>query len=425
MATDFEIYFCPVCGKKYKVKSGLGRIKCSSCKDVFLTKKSLTFLHTADLHLGRTLCDVALIDDQKYILRQIIDIVKEKAIDGVIIAGDIYDRPDPGEKAMSLFGDFLAELAKLKIKVFIIKGNHDSEERLDYGSALFETNKIFISAKYNGTLEKHTMKDGDGELDIYLLPYIKLSQIKKCHPEENIKSYDDALRVVLSKAGIDPGKRNILVAHQFVTGRSSVPVMSGSEGIAAKNVSPSEMIGADAFGAFDYVALGHIHASQSVDRYEIRYAGSPIKYSFSDEDRTKSVTLVTAGRKGDFVIETVPLKPLRDLRHIKGEMSVLLRKENKTDNKDYIYVTLTDEETQPDAIGIFRQTYPYTVRLDYDNAHTKERKSINTDTKVRNKSFGELVTEFYEAAYGYRISNDEMKVMEEIAREAGAIDEAG
>lgn len=425
MATDFEIYFCPKCGKKYRVKSGLGKIKCSGCKDVFLKKKSLTFLHTADLHLGRSLCDMELIDDQRYILRQIVNIVKEKGIDGVIIGGDVYDRAVPGEAAVKLLSDFLAELAKLKVKVFMISGNHDSEERLDYGSSLFESNRIFISAKYNGTLEKHTMKDGDGELNVYLLPFIKASQVKRFYPEENINSYDDAVRVVLSKAGIDKSKRNILVAHQFVTGRRTRPVMSGSEGIAARSVGTVEMVGADAFEAFDYVALGHIHSAQSVDRYEIRYAGSPLKYSLSEVNSSKSVTLLTTGRKGAITIETIPLKPLRDLRHIKGEIAVLLRKENITDPNDYIYVTLTDEEIRPDAIGIFRQSYPYTVRLDYDNSHTREPENSIIDTGAGDKTFEELVKEFYAAMYGNEITDDEMKVMEEVAREAGVINEAG
>jgi exonuclease SbcD len=366
-----------------------------------------------------------LIDDQRYILRQIINIVKEREIDGIIVAGDIYDRAVPSEAAMRLMNDFLDEIAKLKVRAFIISGNHDSDERLDYGSNLFESSRIFISARYNGTLTRYTLNDGDGELDIWLLPFVKASQVRRYFPDEEINSYDDAVRVVLANAGIDPKKRNILVAHQFVTGRGSAPIMSGSESIAAQSVGTVEQVSANLFDAFDYVALGHIHSSQAVERYEIRYAGSPLKYSLSEVNSNKSVTLITAGKKGGFEIETVPLKPLRDLRHIKGEMSVLLRRENIINPNDYIYVTLTDEEIQPDAINIFRQAYPYTVRLDYNNSHTKELENTDIDIRIRNKTFDELVTDFYSAMYGCDISNDEMKVMKEIAREAGVINEAG
>ena len=425
MSTEFEIYRCPRCGKKYKVKSGLGRIKCSACKDVYLLKKNLTFVHMADLHLGRNLCEMDLIDDQRYILRQIVNIVKEKEADGVIIAGDVYDKAVPSEAATRLLSDFLDELARLKVKTFIISGNHDSDERLGYGSNLFESNKIFISAKYNGTLMKHTMNDGNGELDIWLLPFVKASQVKRFYPDEEINSYDDAVRVVIDKAGIDPERRNMLIAHQFVTGRGSAPKMSGSESIATRSVGAVELVGVDIFSAFDYVALGHIHSSQSVERYEVRYAGSPLKYSLSEVNSNKSVTLVTAGKKGSFKIETVPLRPLRDLRHIRGEMSVLLKKENIMSPNDYLYVTLTDEEVRPDAIGIFRQSYPYTVRLDYDNSHTKELEKNDVDIRIRNKTFDELVTDFYSEIYGCEISDDEMKVMKDIAKEAGVINEAG
>ena len=209
----------------------------------------------ADLHLGRNLCEMDLIDDQRYILRQIVNIVKEKEADGVIIAGDVYDKAVPSEAATRLLSDFLDELARLKVKTFIISGNHDSDERLGYGSNLFESNKIFISAKYNGTLMKHTMNDGNGELDIWLLPFVKASQVKRFYPDEEINSYDDAVRVVIDKAGIDPERRNMLIAHQFVTGRGSAPKMSGSESIATRSVGAVELVGVDIFSAFDYVAL--------------------------------------------------------------------------------------------------------------------------------------------------------------------------
>lgn len=384
----------------------------------------MKFLHLGDLHLGKSLGDFDLIRDQKFILDQILEIVKNQSIDGVLIAGDVYDRAVPSEAATKLLDYFLSSLAEAGIMTFVISGNHDSDERLNYGSDLFEKNRIYISAKYEGTLYKKTVTDDYGEIDIYLLPFVKASQVKHFLPDARIENYDDAVRAVLEQAGIDRSRRNVIVAHQFVTGSSEDPVISGSEGVGVQSVGLVEKIGYDCFRDFDYVALGHIHSPQKIGREEVRYSGSPLKYSLSEVANDKSVPVITMEEKGKTSIELIPLEPVRDMRHIKGELKQLLKKENVTDTEDFIYATLTDEDIVNDAMGIFQQIYPNTVKIDYDNSHTKELEQVDISKIAENRSFEELITDFYSKIYGCEISEEEMDIMRMVAREAGVMDEA-
>ncbi len=383
----------------------------------------MKFLHLGDLHLGKSLGDFDLIKDQKYILDQILEIINREAVDGVLIAGDVYDKSVPSEAATNLLDYFLCSLSGLGVNTFMISGNHDSDDRLNYGSNLFEKNQIYISSIYNGTIYKHTAEDEYGELDIYLLPFVKASQVRHFFPEAEINSYDDAVRVIIENAGIDTERRNIIVAHQFVTGKSEDPALGGSEGAGTQSVGLIEKIGYDCFDAFDYVALGHIHSPQRVGRDEVRYSGSPLKYSLSEVNNKKSVPIITLGKKGEVYIELVPLKPMRDMRHIKGEMKNLLDKGNVSDTEDFIYVTLTDEDIINNAMGIFQQIYPNTVKIDYDNSHTREIEQVDISKIAENKSFSELIGDFYKLMYGCEISEEEMDYMRRAAREAGVIDE--
>ena len=383
----------------------------------------MKFLHLGDLHLGKSLGDFDLIRDQKYILDQILEIIKNKTIDGVLIAGDVYDKAVPSEAAMNLLDYFLCSLSKSGVKTFMISGNHDSDDRLNYGSDLFEANQIYISAKYDGMLYRQTVKDVHGEADIYLLPFVKASQVKHFFPDAEIGSYDDAVRVILEHAGVDRSRRNIIVAHQFVTGRSEDPSLGGSEGAGAQSVGLVEKIGYDCFDAFDYVALGHIHSPQKVGREEVRYAGSPLKYSLSEVNNEKSVPVITLGEKGNVSLELIPLRPMRDVRHIKGPMKMLLNQTNVKDPDDFIYVTLTDEDTINDAMGIFQQVYPNTVKIDYDNSHTRAIEQVDISSIAENKSFSELIGDFYRLMYQCEMSEEEMKYMKIAAQEAGVIDE--
>lgn len=383
----------------------------------------MKLLHIGDLHLGKSLGDFDLIRDQKYILDQMLGIIKEQSVDGVLIAGDVYDKAVPSEAAMNLLDYFLSSLSRSGVSTFMISGNHDSDDRLNYGSDLFAANQIYIASKYDGTLYRRTVKDAHGEADIYLLPFVKASQVKHFFPDEEIGSYDDAVRVILAHAGIDPNRRNMIVAHQFVTGRSEDPSLGGSESVGTQSVGLVEKIGYDCFDAFDYAALGHIHSPQKVGREEVRYAGSPLKYSLSEVNNTKSVPIITLGEKGDVSLELIPLRPMRDLRHIKGPMKKLLDKTNITDPDDFIYVTLTDEDTVNDAMGIFQQVYPNTVKIDYDNSHTRAIEQVDISSIAENKSFSELIGDFYKLMYHCEMSEEEMKYMKMAAQEAGIIDE--
>lgn len=384
----------------------------------------MKFIHLGDLHIGKLLGEFNLIEDQRFILDQILDVVEKQSVDAVLIAGDVYDKSIPSEEAVSLLDYFICKLANKKIKTFVISGNHDSDERLHFGSSLFEANGLYISAKYEGSLYRQELMDEYGKINVYLLPFVKASQVRHFFPEEEIDSYDKAVRTVLDHAKINWEERNILAAHQFVAGKGGDPVLGGSESAAVQQVGLVEKIGADCFRDFDYVALGHIHSPQKVGREEIRYAGSPLKYSLSEVNNDKSFPVVTLRAKGEVSIELVKLKPLRDMRHLKGRMEQLLDKNNRKSPDDFIYVTLTDEEIINDAMGIFQQYYPNTIKIDYDNDHTREIEQVDISQITEEKSFSELFSDFYHFMYGCEISEDEKKVMDEVAREAGVMDEA-
>lgn len=384
----------------------------------------MKLLHVGDLHLGKSLGDFDLTEDQEYLLNQLLDIVDDQSVDAVLIAGDVYDKAIPSEAATRMLDYFLSNLAKKNVYVYMVSGNHDSDERLNYGSDLFETNHIFISTKYNGNLYKQVLKVGEEEADIYLLPFVKASQVRHFLPEVKIESYDDAVRAILDKTDIDDSRNNILVAHQFVMGKSEEPVLSGSESLGTQSVGTVEKIGYDCFDQFDYVALGHIHSPQQVGRKEVRYSGSPLKYSLSEVNNDKSVSLVTVSGKGKVEIELLPIKPMRNMRHLKGKIKDLLDKANVTAPEDFIYATLTDEEIVSDAMGIFQQVYPNTIKIDYDNSHTREIEQVDISKIAENRSFAELISDFYRQMYSCEISEEEMDVMRIVAREAGVLHEA-
>ncbi len=385
----------------------------------------MKFLHLGDLHLGKTLFDFDLVEDQRYILDQILCIAEKESVDGVLIAGDVYDKSVPSEAATKLLDYLLMKLAQKEIKVFMVSGNHDSDDRLNYGSTLFASNQIFISAVFDGTLHRQSFAEEDTKINIYMLPFVKASQVRHYFPDEKIESYDDAVQTIIRNTDINKSNKNILVAHQFVSGKGEDPALAGSESVGTQSVGLVEKIGYDCFNDFDYVALGHIHSPQKVGREEIRYAGSPLKYSLSEANNEKSVSLITVSAEERVKIELVPLKPMRNVRHIKGTLKELLDKKNVKAPEDFIYATLTDEDIINDAMGIFQQVYPNTVRIDYDNSHTREIEQVDISKIAENKSFPELIGDFYRLMYGCEITEEEMDVMRTAAREAGVINEAG
>ena len=384
----------------------------------------MKLLHLGDLHLGKSLGEFDLIEDQKYILNQILDLIVQESVDAVLIAGDVYDKSIPSEAATRLLDTFLSQLAAKNVKTFVISGNHDSDDRLNYGSKLFVSNQIYISAVYDGHLNQYVINDGETEVHVYLLPFVKASQVKHYFPEAEIATYEDAVRVIIDTADINKEKCNVLVAHQFVAGKGEDPALGGSEGAGTQSVGLVEKIGYNCFDKFDYVALGHIHSPQRVGRDEVRYSGSPLKYSLSEVNNEKSVPVITISGKKDISIDLFPLKPMRNMRHIKGKMEDLLNKANVKSPEDFIYATLTDEDIINDAMGIFQQTYPNTVKIDYDNSHTREIEQVDISKIAQNKSFSELISDFYRLMYQCEISDEEMDIMRMVAREAGVIHEA-
>lgn len=384
----------------------------------------MRFIHLGDLHIGKTLGEFSLIEDQKYMLDQILGIIREKDVDAVLVAGDVYDRALPSEAAVGLLDYFISSLAENGTETFIISGNHDSEDRLSYGRQLFSGKGIHIASGFRGELEQYKLEDEYGSLNVCLLPFVKASQVRYYYPEEEIATYDDAVRSVISHADIDYDCRNILVAHQFVTGEAD-PAIAGSEGASVQNVGHVEKIGCDSLKAFDYAALGHLHSPQRVGHDNIRYSGSLLKYSLSEANSSKSVPVISLNEKGNTDIELVPLRPLRDLRHITGKLEQLLSAENLEDTDDFMYVTLTDEDVINDAMSIVQQYYPNTVKIDYRNSHTTEIEDLSIADIAENKSFDELIADFYRMMYGSEISSEELEIMMSVAGEAGAVHEAG
>lgn len=350
----------------------------------------MKLIHLSDLHLGKKLNEFSLFEDQKYILRQITDIIHQINPDGVILAGDIYDKSIPSIEAVQLLDNFLTELAGLSLPVFIISGNHDSAERLGFGARIMAQNKVYLAAVYDGNIQKITLLDEYGPLNVYLLPFIKPAAVKRIFEEEPINSYNDALQIVLKNTDIDCSQRNILVAHQFVTGA----FRSDSEEIL---VGGLDNVDAALFTDFDYVALGHIHGAQNIGSEKIRYCGTPLKYSFSEHKQQKSVTVIDLKDKGQLNIETVPLIPLRDMVKIKGtylELTELNFYQN-LNRSDYFHITLTDENDVLDAMQKLRVIYPNLMQLEYDNQRTQKNADLSVSEHILLKSEMELFEEFY------------------------------
>lgn len=365
----------------------------------------MRILHLSDLHIGKRLNEFSLLDDQACIFDQIIAIIKDVRIDGVIIAGDIFDKPTPPNGAVHLFDDFLSRLSALSLPVFIISGNHDSAERIAFGSRLFEKSNVFISPVYDGSIKKAVLNDEYGIVNFYLLPFIKPASVRPFFPDAEINTYNDAVKTALGAIDVNPAERNIIISHQFVTGA----FVSDSEEIL---VGGLDNIDASLFDAFDYAALGHIHTPQHVGRDQVRYCGTPLKYSFSEADKNKSVTVIDLKEKGNLNIEEYPLTPRHDLRRIKGTYDELVSRANYTEENryDYIAATLTDEQEIPQAIAKLRVIYPNIMQLGYDNARTRISQTIESAAVSDLKTPLELFDEFY-ALQNNQPMNEEQRLL--------------
>lgn len=372
----------------------------------------MKFIHLSDLHLGKRVNEYSMIEDQEYILKEIISIVDREKADAVIIAGDVYDKPVPPSEAVMLFDSFLNQLANRKIHTFIISGNHDSAERMSFGSRLILESGIHISRAYEGKIEPIILEDEYGAVNVYMLPFIKPANIRR-FTDEIVESYTDAVRAAIADMSIDPNGRNLLITHQFVTGSSR----TDSEEIA---VGGTDNVDASAFLGFDYVALGHIHRPQNCTSDHIRYCGSPLKYSFSEAKDEKSVTIVEIKEKGSIDIKTVALVPMRDMVELRGRYDELMQRrfyEGTSYQEDYTHITLTDDEDVIDAIGRLRVVYHNLMKLDYDNKRTRADAMLEEISEVESKSPMELFSDFYEMQNNSPLSDEQREFMQNLIEE--------
>jgi len=373
----------------------------------------MKLLHLADLHLGKRVNAFDLIEDQKYILDQIVKICEDKKVDAVLIAGDIYDKTLPPSDAVNLLDDFLTVLVRYGIQVLVISGNHDSAERLNFGSRLFETNGVHVSGVFSGKLPEITLQDEFGPVHIWSLPFVKATTIGHFLSDEDTTTYDLALAAALKTATVNTLERNVILAHQFITAAGKETLPSGSESVTI-SVGAVDNVDYKRFDAFDYVALGHIHGAQSIGRETVRYAGSPLKYSLAECQSRKSATLVTLGIKGDIHIELLPLVPLRDMRHISGPMDALLDPIHVESPDDYMWVTLTNEDPILDAMSQIKAVYPNTMKLNYDNRMSAADLPSTSAQNIEQMSFEALFCNFYENVTGSTPTEDEWKIVKDI-----------
>lgn len=371
----------------------------------------LRIFHLSDLHIGKRVHEFSMIEEQKHILDEILSLAEQYKPHGVIIAGDVYDKPVPSAEAVSLLDEFLTALSERKIKTFIISGNHDSAERVSFGCRLMSESGIYISHVFDGKTDSISL-DGEGvSADIYLLPFIKPAVVSAMFPERKIESYTDAVKAAVESMDIDTAKINILAAHQFVTGASRCE----SEELS---VGGLDNVDASVFDDFDYVALGHIHTPQNIGG-KIRYCGSPLKYSFSEAAHEKSVTMIEISGKGEITSKLLPLKPLHDMREIKGsydELTLMSNYEN-TAADDFLHITLTDENYVYDALGKLRVIYPNIMRLDYDNARTREIAAAEISQSAEISSPAEMLSELYKIQNNAEMSGVQKEYIDRLIKE--------
>lgn len=368
----------------------------------------MRFIHTSDLHLGKRIHGYSMLEDQRHILGKILDTIDTERPDALLIAGDVYDRTVPSEDAVTTFGDFLTEANNRGCEIYIIAGNHDSGARLDFCCSILGRNGIHIAGAFDGKMEKVETSDEFGELNVWLLPYFRVSEVRALSGED-LESYTEAMNWILKESEVDPKERNVLVAHQFFTGASGELILSESED-QRHEVGGIQDISESCLDAFDYVALGHLHIPQKVVRETVRYCGSPLKYSKSECDEGKSVTMVEARGKGDVVIDTVPLVPLRDMRVVRGKVDDILDAApgDVSERQDYIFAEIPEHSGRIDEL---HDVYPNLMSVEVrrrDGAGSPgdvNEQILKTETPVQ------LFSRFYKEMTGEELSPYQLDVL--------------
>lgn len=373
-------------------------------------------MHLADLHLGKRVNGFSMMEDQEYILNRILEIMEEEQPDGLLIAGDVYDKTIPPAEAVRRMDDFLTAVAEKHVPVFLISGNHDSAERVAFGHQLMQGSGIWISPVYDGTIRHHTLEDRWGEVNIYLIPFLRPSVVRSFFPDVEIEDYTGALRTIIEDLQVDTSRRNVVLAHQFVTAAGALPETCDSEQLS---VGGLDRVDGSVFSPFDYTALGHLHGPQRVGSETIRYAGSPLKYSFSELHQKKSVTVAELRAKGETEIRQIPLQPRREMTELRGTFEEILEEARKKGEPqtDYYHMILTDETDVVDALSRLREYYPNIMLLDYDNRRTRSQKEVEQLDRVEERTPGELFAALYEQQNGQEMDSDRKEYLDGLIRE--------
>ena len=373
-------------------------------------------MHLADLHLGKRVNGFSMMEDQEYILNRILEIMEAEQPDGLLIAGDVYDKTIPPAEAVRRMDDFLTAVAAKHVPVFLISGNHDSAERVAFGHQLMQGSGIWISPVYDGTIRHHTLEDRWGEVNIYLIPFLRPSVVRSFFPDVEIEDYTDALRTIIEDLQVDTSRRNVVLAHQFVTAAGALPETCDSEQLS---VGGLDRVDGSVFSPFDYTALGHLHGPQRVGSETIRYAGSPLKYSFSELHQKKSVTVAELRAKGETEIRQIPLQPRREMIELRGTFEEILAEARKKGEPqtDYYHMILTDETDVMDALSRLREYYPNIMLLDYDNRRTRSQKEVEQLDRVEERTPGELFAALYEQQNGQEMDSDRKEYLDGLIRE--------
>ena len=373
-------------------------------------------MHLADLHLGKRVNGFSMMEDQEYILNRILEIMEEEQPDGLLIAGDVYDKTIPPAEAVRRMDDFLTAVAAKHVPAFLISGNHDSAERVAFGHQLMQGSGIWISPVYDGTIRHHTLEDRWGEVNIYLIPFLRPSVVRSFFPDVEIEDYTDALRTIIEDLQVDTSRRNVVLAHQFVTAAGALPETCDSEQLS---VGGLDRVDGSVFSPFDYTALGHLHGPQRVGSETIRYAGSPLKYSFSELHQKKSVTVAELRAKGETEIRQIPLQPRREMTELRGTFEEILEEARKkgVPQTDYYHMILTDETDVVDALSRLREYYPNIMLLDYDNRRTRSQKEVEQLDRVEERTPGELFAALYEQQNGQEMDSDRKEYLDGLIRE--------
>lgn len=374
----------------------------------------MKIIHLSDLHIGKRVNEFPMIEDQRYILDRIIEIIRDEKPKAVLIAGDVYDKPVPPAEAVQLFDDFISCLAGMDIELFIISGNHDSAERLSFGSRIMDSRGIHFAGGYDGSVRMFTIQDGYGPVNFYMLPFIKPVHVRQAHTDDDaaagISIFTDAVRFAVDMMQVDTSERNVCIAHQYCTGSER----SESEEIP---IGGLDNVDSEVFAPFDYSALGHLHRPQDAGGKRVRYSGSPLKYSFSEAGHTKSVTVVELGSKKDgecsVDIRTRELIPVRDMREIRGTFSeltdILYYQNINTD--DYMRIILTDEQDVIGALATLRGIYPNMMRLEYDNTRSRAAAMPPDASESVRRSPLQIFADLYEHQNGKPLDEEQTELI--------------